>query len=95
MVHEGEVMRMSFVRMPGTPKRRLPKVEAALYCDLTVNRFVLLCPVRPFEMPAGKPIYDIRELDRWIESGKIVHDLTHEDATGTGTPEFAIREIAG
>jgi len=40
--------------------------EAAEYCGLPVKQL----PVRPVEMPGGKVLYDIRDLDRWLDALK-------------------------
>jgi len=49
-----------------SPRRMLAAREAAEYCGLPVKQL----PVRPVEMPGGKVLYDIRDLDRWLDALK-------------------------
>ncbi|NKK57406.1 hypothetical protein GFM44_15965 [Rhizobium leguminosarum bv. viciae] len=44
--------------------------EAAIYVGLPAKRFPASCGVAPIRMPDGKNKYDIKDLDRWIETIK-------------------------
>jgi hypothetical protein len=44
--------------------------EAAEYCGLSPRRFSLECTVAPVEMPGGAKLYDMRDLDGWIDGLK-------------------------
>ena len=60
------------------PFRLLTKPEAAHYCRRSVRKFESQCPVPPIEMADGDRLWDVRDLDRWIDSLKI--DSGHDDA---------------
>jgi hypothetical protein len=53
-----------------SPRRMLTVREAAAYCGLTPKRFPLECSVSPVEMPGGAKLYDMRDLDQWIDGLK-------------------------
>lgn len=65
------------IEIPSVPTRLLTKGEAARYCRLNTNRFSVICPVRPVEIDKNKKVYDIKELDGWIDSLKT---NTHNDS---------------
>jgi len=52
------------------PFRLLTKSEAAHYCRRSVKKFEVQCPVPPIEMGDGDRLWDVRDLDRWIDSLK-------------------------
>jgi hypothetical protein len=52
------------------PFRLLTKAEAAHYCRRSVKKFEAQCPVPPVEMADGDRLWDVRDLDRWIDSLK-------------------------
>jgi hypothetical protein len=52
------------------PFRLLTKAEAAHYCRRSVKKFEAQCPVPPLEMADGDRLWDVRDLDRWIDSLK-------------------------
>ena len=52
------------------PVRLLTKGHAAAYCCRTISRFTVECPVRPLIMKNGDHLYDIRDLDDWIDGMK-------------------------
>lgn len=58
-----------------TPRRMLSAADAAAYCGLPVKRFAL-CGVVPVEMPNGARLWDMRDLDAWLDS------LKSSDPTG-------------
>lgn len=51
-------------------RRLLSAKEAATYCGTTVRRFSSYCPVPPISMPSGSELYDILDLDNWIDGLK-------------------------
>ncbi len=53
-----------------SPRRMLSAREAAEYVGLPVKRLPVDCRVPPIAMPGGKQLYDIRDLDSWIDSLK-------------------------
>jgi hypothetical protein len=53
------------------PFRLLTKVEAANYCRRSVKKFERQCPVPPVQMADGDRLWDVRDLDRWIDSLKV------------------------
>jgi len=44
--------------------------EAAQYCGLNLKRFPVACPVSPLSMPDGGKLYDMRDLDGWLDALK-------------------------
>lgn len=52
------------------PYRLLTKVEAAHYCRRSIKKFATQCPVQPLKMADGDLLWDVQDLDRWIESLK-------------------------
>jgi hypothetical protein len=52
------------------PFRLLTKAEAAHYCRRSVKKFEVQCPVTPIQMADGDRLWDVRDLDRWIDSLK-------------------------
>jgi hypothetical protein len=52
------------------PFRLLTKAEAAHYCRRSLKKFEAQCPVSPIEMADGDRLWDVRDLDRWIDSLK-------------------------
>jgi hypothetical protein len=55
------------------PYRLLTKVEAAHYCRRSVRKFEAQCPVRPLKMADGDLLWDVQDLDRWIDGLKTGH----------------------
>jgi hypothetical protein len=52
------------------PYRLLKKAEAAHYCRRSVKNFETQCPVRPIKMPDGELLWDVLDLDKWIDELK-------------------------
>lgn len=52
------------------PYRLLKKAEAALYCRRSVKKFEAQCPVRPIRMADGDLLWDVLDLDKWIDTLK-------------------------
>lgn len=52
------------------PRRMLPVRDAAEYVGIPVKRFARECNVSPVSMPSGTLLYDMRDLDAWIDSLK-------------------------
>ena len=50
------------------PRRMLKPSEAATYCCLSGTKFKRECPVDPIEYECGDRVYDIRELDKWLDT---------------------------
>lgn len=64
------------------PRRMLDLGEAAIYVGLPAKRFPTSCGVAPIRMPDGKVKYDIKDLDRWIETIKGGTDDSDEAILG-------------
>lgn len=45
--------------------------QAADYVGLPLKRFPAACPVPQIEMPGKVKVYDIRDLDAWVDQIKI------------------------
>jgi hypothetical protein len=52
------------------PFRLLSKLEAANYCRRSVKKFASQCPVPPVQMADGDLLWDVHDLDKWIDSMK-------------------------
>lgn len=50
--------------------RMLTLTEAATYCGLSRKRFPHVVGVAPVAMPGGTLRYDIKDLDKWLDSLK-------------------------
>jgi len=64
------------------PERRLfDKKSAAEYCHIPPTRFDAICPIPPVKLHESlKPVYDRRDLDRWIDGLKCgTVDLTDDE----------------
>ena len=53
------------------PYRLLTKVEAANYCRRPIKKFEAQCPVAPLQMADGDRLWDVQDLDCWIDSLKV------------------------
>lgn len=49
------------------PYRMLMKTEAAAYCGLSTSSFVITCPVKAVLLPGGNRLWDVQDLDQWID----------------------------
>ena len=63
-------MPVATVNLRVQPYRLLTKGEAALYCRISIKKFVAQCPVRPIQVAAGDFRWDVHDLDKWIDSLK-------------------------
>lgn len=52
------------------PFRLLTKAEAAQYCRRSVKKFEAQCRVAPLLMPDGDKLWDVHDLDKWIDGLK-------------------------
>jgi hypothetical protein len=51
-------------------QRLLTKAEAAQYCGRPTKKFIAQCPVPPIKMADGDLLWDVQDLDRWIDGLK-------------------------
>lgn len=65
-----------------SPRRLLKPRDAAEYCGMTVKRFPSECRVSPIAMPSGDKLYDIRDLDSWIDGMKSGATDSDDDIIG-------------
>jgi hypothetical protein len=65
------------IRVP--PRRMLTPRDAAEYCGVPAKQFPTQCGVSPLEMPNGARLYDMRDLDRWIDGLKANHPDNDEE----------------
>ncbi|MGQ3674013.1 hypothetical protein ACT6QH_00695 [Xanthobacter sp. TB0139] len=61
------------------PYRMMKKGEAASYCGLPLTRFERLCPVAPVVYPDGSKLWDVRDMDLWLDGLK-GGDISGDDA---------------
>lgn len=64
------------------PRRMLSAKEAAEYCGLAAKGFEKRCGVAPVAMPAGEHLYDMRDLDSWIDALKTGGADSDDDILG-------------
>lgn len=65
-----------------TPRRMLSMKEAAEYCGLPAKGFEKNCGVAPVEMREGIRLYDMRDLDSWIDGFKTGMGDSDDDILG-------------
>lgn len=58
------------INMEAKPLRLLTREQAASYCNLTISKFLFVCPCRPVEITERLQLWDIHDLDVWIDSLK-------------------------
>ena len=63
--------------------RLMSEKDAAGYVGLPARRFPVTCPVAPIAMPGGVKLYDIRDLDKWVDAVK----------AGSADPDDAILSL--
>lgn len=51
-------------------KRMLRETEAAHHCGLSAKEFRRDCPIKRIKFPGGAELYDVRDLDNWIDTVK-------------------------
>jgi predicted HTH domain antitoxin len=56
--------------------------EAAEYCGVSAKRFSIEIAVRPIDMPGGQRLYDIRDLDQFLDNLKAGASESYEDIIG-------------
>lgn len=61
-------------------KRMLREAEAAHHCGLSAKDFRRDCPIKRIKFPGGAELFDIRDLDNWIDQIK----------AGAGSPDDEI-----
>jgi hypothetical protein len=53
-----------------SPRRMLSAAEAADYIGLPMRRLKVDCSVAPMSMPGGRLLYDLKDLDTWLDNLK-------------------------
>lgn len=53
-----------------SPRRMLSLREAADYCGITSKKLPSVTGIAPVAMPHGQKLYDIKDLDCWLDSLK-------------------------
>lgn len=66
-------------------KRMLTKREAAVYCGRSVREFVNECPAAPIGFPNGDELFDLHDLDNWLNGLKSRTDDTEKIIRRLGT----------
>jgi hypothetical protein len=61
------------------PFRLFTKAEAAHYCRRQAKTFEAQCPVRPIRMANGDLLWDVHDLDKWIDSLKAGVNIDADD----------------
>lgn len=63
-------MQTATLNLKVSPRRMLSEKEAADYLALPLAVFRSDCRIPQVEMPRGRKLYDMRDLDHWIDSRK-------------------------
>jgi len=74
---KAKVMPSATLNLRVQPYRLMTTAEAAHYCRRPVKKFQGQCPVAPVVMPDGDKLYDVQDLDKWIDGLK--HDAASDD----------------
>jgi hypothetical protein len=64
------------------PRRMLTLTEAADYCGVTAKRFPIDCGIAPVEFPSGVKVYDMRDLDSYLDGLKGGAEASDEAVIG-------------
>lgn len=80
----------AIVQLNVIAKRMLTLQEAAQHCGRSVKRFQIECPAAEVIFPNGDRRFDVRDLDKWLDSLKdggddadeIVSRLGHDRRAG-------------
>lgn len=63
------------------PRMLSPKM-AADYVGIPQKRFPFACPVAPVAMPGDVKLYDVRDLDKWLDDLKGGQSAADDDIIG-------------
>jgi len=61
---------MTTLNLSIVAKRILTRREAAERCGRSLKRFEVECPVAPIRFPNGDLLYDVIDLDKWLDKLK-------------------------
>ena len=75
-------MSAAFINLRVQPFRLLTKAEAAHYCRRSRKKFEFQCPVKPIKMADGDLLWDVDDLDKWIDSMKTGDETSIDDLIG-------------
>jgi hypothetical protein len=64
------IVAVATVNLRVAPYRLFTKAEAAHYCRRSNAQFEAQCTVAPIIMPNGDKLWDVLDLDKWIDSLK-------------------------
>jgi hypothetical protein len=67
-------MSTAVVNLTVISKRKLTEREAAQHCGRSIKRFQIECPAVPIIFPNGDQRFDVRDLDKWLDSLKVGAD---------------------
>lgn len=72
-------MTTAMVNIRVAPRRMLSLRDAAEYCGYTPKKFPAATGISPLAMPYGQNLYDIKDLDAWLDALK-KNDLDSNEA---------------
>lgn len=72
-------MALTTLNIKVLPRRMLHAREAAEYCGMTLKTFQVECTASPVMMPRGTKMYDMQDLDVWIDSLKTGQACSDDD----------------
>jgi hypothetical protein len=73
-------MSIQLLKISVTPRGLLSKAEAAIFCGVPERHLNKLCPVKPVMLGDNKLRYDLRDLEKWIDSIKFDSEIEDVDA---------------
>jgi hypothetical protein len=71
-------MSVATLNIKVSPRRMLSARGAAEYCGIGIKGFGNECAIAPVQMPNGTKLYDMRDLDIWLDGLK--NDAPHSDS---------------
>lgn len=63
-------MAKAVLKLDVQPYRMMKKGDAAAYCGIPSGRFEALCKIAPVLYPDGTRLWDVRDLDAWVDGLK-------------------------
>jgi hypothetical protein len=72
----------AMINIKVAPRRMLTLREASEYVGVKEKRFAAACGVTPVAMPDGGRLYDMRDLDIWLDTLKAGNSDSDEEILG-------------
>ena len=72
-------MSVATIKLHLQPFRLMKKADAAHYCARSPKTFEGECPVQPLRMANGDKLWDVVDLDAWIDGLKGARALSNDE----------------